>query len=556
MNMRKLTATLLAGALCLSALAGCQAAPAATSAEPSKTEGASSEAAAEGEASQATADGPSWKKDTSPITLEWFVAYDWYGKKFNPETNVADKKLLEDTGVTIKISTGDIEKYNTLIATQSLPDIVTYDAMSTQRKLLENNQQVLPLDDLMKEHAPDLNVPESMIDWYRNPDGHWYSFASFYYGPERTNPDFGGAYVIHNNNFVRTDILKQINMTMDDLKTKEGFMKALVAVKEQKISYDGKPVTPFIGADPNFFFEQFGGEPEDADGNLVNKKRTPEYLEALLYFNEMYSKGLFTDEEFTMDTQQRETKVSSGAVFAANGWMTVQNPRKALYSADPNALMMYCGQIEGGDNGKKPAYASINAAGWTGTMITKNCKDPARAVQLFSYLSQEEMVLDDQYGTDTYDIVDGKVKKRPETTKEFEENFQAATSKYKLDIGYFEDWTITQKYYPAPETVYEQDQYDMERDPNLTIYDDKCFADVNPDGGTELASVKERIDAYWKQAQPKIIMAASAEDCKKEYELAIQEMDTLGMKDLDTYMNERFQENKKRLGIERAFTRP
>lgn len=552
--MKKRAVKLLAAALALSTLVGSFA---GCSQPSGASEGSSSGAEEQTVSSGGKVDEslPSWKRNTSPITLKWFVAYDWYGKKFNPEICLADQKVLDETGVTIDFSTGDVEKYNTLIATNSLPDIVTYDALSSQRKLLENNDQLYPLEELMEQYAPDLNVPESMMDWYRNEDGHWYAFVSYYYGPERTNEEYGGFYVTHNNNFVRTDILEQIGMTMEDLKTKDGFMNALRAVKEQNITYDGQPVTPFTGVYPEAFFEQFGGDPEDENGNLVNKKRTDEYLEALLYYNEMYRNGLITDEEFTLDTQQRNTKIASGLVFAINGWTLACDPRKSLYSKDPNALILYAGQIEGGDNGKSPKLASVNAAGWTGTMITKNCQNPDRAIQLFSFLSQDEMALDNELGTESYDIVNGRAVKRPEVTKEFEDDFQAAWSKYKLDISFFEDFTIVQKYYPEPETVYEKDQYEMERDENLDIYDDKCFADVNPEGGTELASVASRIDAYWAQALPRIVMAESAEKCVEEYNTAISEMDKLGMQELDEYKNERFQENKAKLGIERAFTR-
>ena len=34
---------------------------------------------------------PSWQQDTSPIELEWFVAYDWEDLNFDPENNTFDK---------------------------------------------------------------------------------------------------------------------------------------------------------------------------------------------------------------------------------------------------------------------------------------------------------------------------------------------------------------------------------------------------------------------------------------------------------------------------------
>ena len=87
-------------------------------------------------------------------------------------------------------------------------------------------------------------VPQSQKDWYRNDDGKWYSLVSFYYGPERCTDEFGGFLVTHNSNFVRTDLLEQIGMSMEDLKTKEGFYEALKKVKDEKLQYDGMDVIP------------------------------------------------------------------------------------------------------------------------------------------------------------------------------------------------------------------------------------------------------------------------------------------------------------------------
>ena len=85
------------------------------------------------------AENPSWKIDTSPVELEWFVGYDWATHTFNPEANVFDKFTLEETGVTINWSSGNLEKLNVLISTDSLPDIVTYDVISTERLNMEDN---------------------------------------------------------------------------------------------------------------------------------------------------------------------------------------------------------------------------------------------------------------------------------------------------------------------------------------------------------------------------------------------------------------------------------
>jgi len=134
MKRKKWISLLLVMAVGLSLFSGCggreetaskpEEAPAAPESSDTETQEApDAEAETEAENSEAAAaDGPSWKQDTSDCTVTWFMAYDWYGKKFDEVNNLFDKKLYEETGVKIDIQTGDTDKLNMLIQTGKLPD--------------------------------------------------------------------------------------------------------------------------------------------------------------------------------------------------------------------------------------------------------------------------------------------------------------------------------------------------------------------------------------------------------------------------------------------------
>ena len=574
MKAKRLFSLLAAGILCFTALAGCSKDTASSGSEPvsSTTEDKgddskeaedsketeesdeSGESSIGGEEPVDLGDTPSWRADTSPMTIEWFAAFDWYAKSFDPVNNMADKALLEETGITINYTTGDLDKLNALIISGSMPEVMTFEAVAPQRLQLENGGLVENLDELTADFAPDLNVPQSQKDWYRNEDGNWYSIISYYYGPERTSEEYGGFLVTHNSNFVRTDILEQIGMTMDDLHTKEGFYDALKAVKDQNIQYDGLEVIPLTGVYASHMAEQFGAQREDEEGNLLDIKMQPEYLEALKYYNKMYNDGLIREDEFTNETPQRDQLVASGQVFMSQGWMTVKQPRGALYASDQNAKIMYAGTIDKGDNGRDHYLTSVNSGGWTSTVITKNAENPGRIMTLFSYLSQDGVTLDEEYGHGCYDIVDGLVVRKPEAEKEYEEDYNAAYNKYNMNNGYIVDYTINQKYEnPVVDNVLEQDRINMERDKDQRIFDDKCFTDVQPLAGTDLAAVKVQLDDYWETMEPQMIMAATEEECEKLYNEAIEQWKLMGYDALYESQNERFKENKAKLDLEFAW---
>jgi putative aldouronate transport system substrate-binding protein len=505
---------------------------------------------------QASADNPSWGQDKTPYTVTWFVSFDWYGKVFNPQVNLWDKALVDNSGISIEFSAGNYEKLNMLIATNALPDVVTMDAVASQRNLLEDGGVLLDLEDLAAKYAPDLYIPQSMKDWYRAGDGKWYSIANFYYGPERTNPAYGGYYATHQLNYARQDILDQIGMKLSDLETKAGFLSALRAVRDKKIQYNGRTVIPYVGGTPEYLAPQFGATLEDANGNLVNIRRTPEFLEALLFLNTCYNEKLITDEQFTENSTQRDTRVAAGYFFAYTGWTAVEHPRKSLYSADPNAKIFYAGVMKG-DSGNQPILEGVNCGGWTTTSITKNARNSAKCIQLLAYLSTEKDTLDSRYGYNGYDIRNGKAYQKKSVADELTANYDAATAKYMSDVGWLQDWNIIQKYKPRDlnDLYYDIDHYDQERDTRYPIYDNKAFVFVNPPDGTDLAVIKVKIDDYWTQAVPRIIMAANANECRRLYNEAIAQAESLGWKELEAYQNTEFKKNKVKLGQTRAWPR-
>lgn len=503
---------------------------------------------------------PSWGRDKTPITLDWYVAYDWFSKDFNPEVNLGDLKLLENTGIKLNVITGSVDELNTMIGRGELPDLITYDANNVIFTEMENRDILYPLNQLIDAHATDTDVPKSMIDWYLADDGNWYRFVSFFSSDERVNEEYGGFRVTHNGNWVRTDLLDEIGMTMADLETKEGFMAALMKIKDDGITYKGQTVTPFLfdiwyGSVVTRFAEQFGADHEDEEGNYVNVQRSPEYLEALLFLNQMYRNGLFSEEEFMMDDSQKDAKIASGLVFLVNGWVAVKYGSKSLWLDDQEATMAYGGVIQGGDNGKEPILMETSQSGWSSTVITKDCIYPDRAIQLLSYLSQEELMLDNTYGTGAYQVIDGQVIRDQSIMALEVENEAAYNEKYDLNIGLLLDANVGYKYKVKEDNWYNEDLYNAFKYPKAEVASSKAFTGLDADAPSDLSPMIQKISDHTVRSLPAIIMADTPEASEKLYHKLIDELDELGMVEYDSYRNEQFQANKKKLGIEFAWPR-
>lgn len=477
-----------------------------------------------------------------PVTITWFVAEEGYAKTWNPWKNLADAKILRNTGVNLEVKSGDLTDLDALIATDSLPDLITVEAETAERYMLENSGMAEPLEPLFETYAPDVNIPDSMKEWYRNADGNWYSIASYYYGKERVNEEFGGYLGTHNNNYVRTDLLEQTGISMEELKSKEGLLLALRAAKG--LTYKNQDVIPYSGWWTQNLAEQFGMKTEDEEGNYLSKYRQPEWLEALQFGNQMYREGLMLPEEFTESLSQRRKQVQSGRIFFCTGYSNVQDAKDILYSNDKHAQMMYVGQVRG-DRQNMPNLKSVSSGGWTVTMVHRGAKHKREIAKFISYMTQEEATLDaaPSVGTETYDIVDGHYVIRDSVKQEFEENYQRAAEKYFPNLEFFVDWTIVQKYQPPSEAQAFKEQYR-----GCSIYDSKA-ADAAVSVGTDrqMQELKEKIENYYRGAEIQVLTAGSREECTLEYQEAIAHMEKLGLKDLESFERKRYQEAKKKL---------
>ncbi len=477
------------------------------------------------------------------VTITWYVAKEGYSKEWDPKDNLADAKILKNTGINLEITSGDLTQLDALMATDSLPDLITVEVDAPERTVLENTGMVEPLEPLFAQYAKDVNIPDSMKEWYRNEDGNWYSIASYYYGPERVNNKFGGYLGgVHNNNYVRADLMKELGASYEELLHKDTLLEVLK--KAKGLTYQGVKVIPYAGWNTLNMAEQFGMKVEDKEGNFLSMYRQPEWLEALEFGNELYQNGLMPAEEFTESMNQRLKQVQTGKIFFCTGYSNVKDASNYLYSRDHNAYMEFAGHIRG-DAGNPPNLKSVSSGGWTATMIRKGAKHMDKIIGFIDYMTSEEgtLLAAPGVGADTYDIVDGIRITKESVAKEFEEDYAKAAAKYYPNLEFFVDWTIVQKYQPK-----EDRQTFLEQYQDCQVYDSKAVdAAIVIDGNRAMSTMKQQIDEYYARAEVEILTAKSKEECDKKYEDTIRQMDELGLEKLERFEKEQYQQAKKKL---------
>jgi len=562
----KLASILLVILLVISALAACSGSGTQTDRQDTASN-AGDDKGTSGDSGEEAKSGPSWTWDTSPITIDWYISEGWYNKTWDAENCLVDKEITEKTGITVNISTpaGDAdEKLNAMIASDTLPDVLTMGWWYGQFQQMQEAGMLYPLNELVDEYAPTMKplIPESMMKWYTYEDGNWYGFPNFYWAEEHLTED---NYIKTNAGMIaRKDIMTQLDIKEEDFNTQDSMVAALRKVKDAGMEYQGVNVTPVyfgpmggVGCTFNWVLPGMFAVPrEDEEGNLIYMRKHPKYLEVLKFGNRLYREGLVSQENFTSDRKQIEERMVSGGIFTFIGNMAdYKGQIKDLYRTDNAAEYIPVGPVRAQD-GAEPQLVSTGMNGWTVTMISRNAKNPDRIIRFIEFLYSEEGLMLTSHGVEgvTYNMEDGKVVYTDEYINAVNEDSAAATLKYGVGTWYWiNNPVFLQNVEPAPATRPDEISVNIDKYFAQWVYNDAAFDNINPRGGTDEAAMDAEIGVYWEKQFVKMIMAESEEELERIYNETIKHIDELGAEQVYKVNNERFQANKAKLGIDFAW---
>ena len=325
-----------------------------------------------------------------PVTLTgWGILATSATNTFNE--NAALLRLEEITGVHIEWESvtedGAAEKRALKLASGNLPDIffrcnMTNDEVSQ----LAQTGQIIPLDDLIEEHAPNIkamfeNIPGTE-GAFRSEDGHIYSLLQVRI-PSITN------HMVINTRWLE-------NVGLEVPTTLEEFYDVLVAFKEQDANGNGDPndeiplsvmglhwiwrlMTCFevFGTNNDGFFVYPGTSEVKSSYNQEGLK------EGLKFFHKLYEEGLLDPEFLVQDTSTYNAKGTAdtiGVLGVAGAFVNVGNELHFDYQG----LAPFPDS-----NGNRIAFANEIASN-NAFCITSNCEYPEAAIRWVDYLYSED----------------------------------------------------------------------------------------------------------------------------------------------------------------------
>jgi len=438
---------------------------------------------------------PSWKLDPKEdTTLTWYVNADWWNTDWG--TDVVTKKIKEDLNLDVKFIVGDDTKLNTFFAGGDLPDIITiFD--SSSRVAQSADQWAYPLNDLADKYDPYFyQVAKSdTLGWFQLSDGKTYGYPDY----SNSQEDYDEGYIGAATAFViRKDIYEALGEPR--MNTQEEFISVLSEIKEKYpnlIPFGFNTMADSTGS-LGATFQNFIGVPiENEDGSWYDRDMNPDYLSWVRTFNEAYNKGLISDDCFSDDSTANEDKMKTGkfATMMLAGTPHCSGALQIWMNSNPSAAYM---AIDGPQStvGNAPTLSQAGLSGWAVNYITKNCSDPIKAMELFTYLLTDDAGILTTYGVqgETYSLDEnGKIQLLPDVKKMKESENDLFKEKYRL--GEFCLFGHDRYLSYSSESI--QSTAQMVKWGEGKLKPQFLIENINPDQGTAEARSLSAIDTKW-----------------------------------------------------------
>ncbi|WP_339169924.1 sugar ABC transporter substrate-binding protein [Paenibacillus sp. FSL R5-0341] len=493
---------------------------------------------------------PAWQLDKKEeaTDLTWYVNADWWNTDFGKD--IVTKKIKEDLNINVKFITGDDTKLNTFFAGGDMPDLLTvFDSNSPV--VQKAATWAMPLNDLAEKYDPYFNkvAAADTLNWFQLADGKTYGYPNY----SNTQEDYDSGNIPAKTAFViRKDVYEALGSPV--IGTPEEFQSVMKRIKQEfpaLIPFGFNSIGEGTGSLGDTLQDFIGVPLETESGEFYDRNLDEDYLTWLKTLNTVYRDGNISDDSFADDGTAFEEKVKSGkyATMLLDGTPQQGGNLQIYMSANPGKEYI---AIDGPQStqGNAPTLNQSGITGWMINFISKDCKDPAKAIQIFTYLLSEEGQTLMNYGIEgeTYQTkADGSVELLP-AVKDLQLN---NADQFKKDYRMGEFMFFGHDRHKAlsadafPEAIKQMQEWGKGKlKPHFIL------ENISPDQGTPEARALSAINTKWNTTL--VSMVRSKDDASYDNALAVYKS-FLGenrWEEIVKVRSEKMKLNKEKLGIQ------
>lgn len=499
---------------------------------------------------------PGWQQDnTEHVELTWYVNATWWDATFGED--IVTKKIAEDTNVTINFVVGDDTNLNTYFAGEDLPDVITlFDSSSSAAKTA--SEWAMPLQDLADAYDPYFYevVPTETLNWMTLEDGKAYGCPGYFSAEKDYDESYYDTVYPQQAFLMRKDVYEALGEP--DMSTPESFMEALGKIKEEfpaLIPLGFNAMTTSDGSLGSSFQNLIGIPLLDENNNWYDRQMDEDYLNWIETLNQAYNKGYISDDSFSDDGDAFNEKIQVGkyACVIAGGVVNMNQSIQALYASDPEASYIAVEGPKSSIEGREPIYSNAGLGGWTVSYITKNCKNPERAIELFTYLMSDYGEIITFFGIEgeTYTVQDGKYILTDEVKEIRDTDPEKYRKEYRLSNFYLfghDRYNAMGECPAAMEQIYEFGSEKIHERGLDIIREQFSLSQINPDSNTTEARNMNNINTNWYTTIVSLIRAQDVSEFQEVLDNYKAFREANGWEDIVKIHNEKIQNNRAVLG--------
>lgn len=456
---------------------------------------------------------PSWKLDTTPVNLTWFVGAEWYGHTWGE--SLTSKYVTQKTGVNIEfeVSTGEpSEMLSRMLTTGSLPDLITIGSWESAVNKLRESNLVYALDELANKYDPYFYkvAGDGALQWYQQEDGHTYVIPNDAYSPEQMRST--GLTGANQTFLVRKDLYE--SMGKPDLTTPKGFLNALQLLKNQYSVYKGQLISPFwaqgnASYGMTEYLQNLLAIPHEQNGKVYDRMTDPDYIEWLKTFRIAYEQGLINVDFLVDSSAQVQEKTNQAQYFMMiREWTDIADLNSKLEVITNQSSYYIAVDGPRSSRGESAKLFPGSMDGWMVTMISRSTENPERAIRFLTYLASEEGQRDLFLGKEgeTWAMKNGK----PQLTAAMVQLHDTDRERLEKEYGIMDTYwmlrnpAFVNKWRPenAPSIKQMEEFANQQADLDSGIY-----KGLDPIGDSDIALAWSRISQNWEEVLPELITA-------------------------------------------------
>lgn len=510
-----------------------------------------------------------------PVQLTWFSDVDFWNPPttWSTDEDTVQGAITKATGCTFEMdippANGD-EQLSLMLINNNLADVISITNPDMVSQLI-NSGKVWQLDEFLKKYDPQSHLltdfPQDMMKDIIHKEGGWYSYPSHMSSadlrkqyPASCQENRECTTLKHNNQmFFNEALMKEAGITLDDLQTEAGVMKALQKVKDLNLQVEGNTVIPLLVDKANYknpvlndftleyLADTFGAMPVDSEGNYRDIVLAPEMKHAFKFLNTAIRKEYMKPDQLTQNISIVRRNLMKGSVFCFIG-NTANTGIDRLYTSSyisPGAMLSSDGKTPVMDVYLQPG------TGWMQTFVTKDCKYPEQTAKWLSYMSSRVGMLVAMYGFEGVDYYFDENGHLIQTEKGLED------AKNATETGVYAYWpfhNVSFIYSVLPKSTDEAAtkainiQCALGKDPETKTYDGSLIvfpADLI-DPNSELWTVQEKLLEYREEQIFRILLSKDDDSFNQLYDEFISTLKEYGIEKINAVFNKAYQTNCER----------